>query len=185
MNGWLILAAIPLIIFGVAAIHFYNRFKVLENRCDESWSNVGTELKRRHELIPNLVRTVQGYAAHEKSVNEDITEARALQSKVDLQPREAQDVEARLGPAMSRLLAVAEAYPELKASRSFLKLQDQLAETEDRIQAARRFYNGNVRDHRDATRPFPGNLFAKWFKPREQEFFEVDPVALPSVAVDF
>lgn len=183
---WLgVVLAGALLLFGIVAIVHYNRFHVLANRCDESWSNVGTELRRRHDLIPNLVATVKGYAAHEREVLAAITEARTLAGEVDLPPRQAEAVERRLGAAMGRLMAVAEAYPDLKASQSFLRLQRQLVETEDRIQAARRFYNANVRDHRNATRQFPGNLFAAWFKPTPQDFFEVDAVVagVPAVRV--
>lgn len=172
--GWFALGAVVLL--GLATWHFHNRFVVLGNRCDESWSNVGTELRRRHELVPNLVAAVRGYAAHERGLQQAMAQARALSARNDLGPAEAQDVERALGAAVERLLAVAEAYPDLKASRNFLGLQRELAVTEDRIQAARRFYNGNVRDHRDATRQFPGVLFAALFRPDPRPFFEVDPI---------
>lgn len=174
---------IPLVIFGIMTIYHYNRFQTLENRCDESWSNVGTELHRRHDLIPNLVRTVKAYAKHEKELFDEITRLRkGIKEKPT--PEEAQSAERALGNAASRLLAVAEAYPDLKASKNFLNLQQELVITEDRIQAARRFYNGNVRDHRNATRQFPGTLFASWFKPAQQEFFEVEPIKAAPVQVD-
>ncbi len=183
--AWYTWLAAALVLFALLAWRFYNRFVVLGNRCDESWSNVGTELRRRHELVPNLVATVKGYAAHEQRLQQAIVEARALARRHDLAPAEAQGVERALGRAMERLLAVAEAYPDLKASASFLRLQQELAVTEDRIQAARRFYNGNVRDHRNATRQFPGSLFAALFKPAGRDFFEVDPIhaAAPGVAL--
>lgn len=177
------LVAVPIILVGISAIYHYNRFQTLENRCDESWSNVGTELHRRHDLIPNLVRAVKGYAKHERELFEDITQARRL-IKDEPTPKEAQAAERALGGATGRLLAVAEAYPDLKASKSFLRLQQELVVTEDRIQAARRFYNGNVRDHRNATRQFPGTVFAAWFKPVEQDFFEVEPIKAAPVTVD-
>jgi LemA protein len=169
-------------LIGITAVYHYNRFQTLENRCDESWSNVGTELHRRHDVIPNLVRTVKGYAKHEKALFAEITKIRkGLKEKPT--PEEAQTAERALGSAAGRLLAVAEAYPDLKASKSFLKLQQELVTTEDRIQAARRFYNGNVRDHRNATRQFPGTIFAAWFKPKEQDFFEVEPIRAALVEV--
>lgn len=171
-----------LVILGLMAIVYYNRFVTLENRCNESWSNVDTELRRRHELIPNLVRTVKGYAKHEKDLFAEITKARTAARDA----REAGDhqgiMEGRLVGALGRLMAVAEAYPDLKASANFLELQKELALTEDRIQAARRFYNANVRDHRDATRQFPGSIFAAMYKPTPQAFFEADAVPLPAVA---
>ncbi len=173
---WFVVVLLLAVLIGLVAWRFYNRFVVLANRCEESWSNVGTELRRRHELVPNLVETVKGYAAHERGVQQAITEARALARKNDLGPGEAQSVERALSGAMERLLAVAEAYPVLKASESFLRLQQELGVTEDRIQAARRFYNGNVRDLRNATRQFPGVLFASMFRPETWAFFEVDPI---------
>ncbi len=171
------------VLFGAVAWFFYNRFVVLGNRCEESWSNVGTELRRRHELVPNLVSTVKGYAEHERGLMQSITEARALARKNDLGPTEAEGVERALSGAMGRLLAVAESYPDLKASESFLRLQQELGITEDRIQAARRFYNANVRDHRNATRQVPGVLFAAMFSPKPWPFFEVEPIhrAAPEV----
>ncbi len=183
--GVYLAVGLPLLVLVGVMIYFYNRFKVLENRCDEAWSNVGTELRRRHELVPNLVAAVKGYAAHEKAVTTEATRLRRLQDRVDLSPREAEQVERRMGRSMGRLLAVAEAYPDLQASANFLELQKELSDTEDRIQAARRFYNGNVRDHRNATRQFPGTLFAAMFRPPTQDFFQVDPVVAkaPTVAL--
>ena len=169
-------------VVGIVAVVHYNRFQTLENRCDEAWSNVDTELHRRHDLIPNLVRAVQGYAAHEKQIFDDITKARAG-IKDHPTPKEAQVAERAIGNATGKLLAVAEAYPDLKASKNFLQLQEELVITEDRIQAARRFYNGNVRDHRNATRQFPGVVFAGIFKPTQQDFFEVDPIKAAPVSV--
>lgn len=185
MSGFLIAVFIgaPILLFVIMMIYFYNRFQTLENRCDESWSNVGTELHRRHDLIPNLVRAVKGYAKHEKDLFDEITKARAL-IKDEPTPKEAQAAERALGGATGRLLAVAEAYPDLKASKNFLQLQQELVITEDRIQAARRFYNGNVRDHRNATRQFPGTVFKAMFKPTEQEFFEVEPIKAAPVSVN-
>jgi LemA protein len=164
----------PIALLAIVAIAHYNQFQTLENRCDEAWSNVDTELRRRHDLIPNLVATVKGYAKHEQGIQEAVAEARKLAKQTRLRAKDAEPVERRLGAVMGRLLAVAEDYPDLKASKNFLKLQEELAQTENRIQAARRFYNGNVRDQRNATRQFPGILYAKLFKPTPQDFFEVD-----------
>lgn len=179
--GWFALGAAA--VAGASAWRFHNRFVVLGNRCDEAWSNVHTELLRRHALVPNLVAAVRGYAAHERGLQEAIAQARALAARSDLGPAEAGDVERALAGAMERLLAVAEAYPQLRASGQFLKLQRELAVTEDRIQAARRFYNGNVRDHRDATRQFPGVLFAALFRPAPRPFFEVEAVRVAAPEV--
>ncbi|MGB1586224.1 MAG: LemA family protein [Thermoplasmatota archaeon] len=177
-----VLVLLLLVFIGVAAT-YYNRFVTLANRCDESWSNVDTELQRRHELIPNLVATVKGYAAHEKSIMEQVTKARAAAVRARRDGLHDGAMEARLSGALDKLLAVAEAYPDLKASDNFLELQRELAITEDRIQAARRFYNANVRDHRNATRQFPGTLFAAWFKPAPQDFFEADAPAAVQVQI--
>ncbi len=167
----------------LVAIYQFNRMVTLRNRCEEAWSNVDTELKRRYDLVPNLVKTVKGYAQHERDLIAEVTEARAraltAHDGVDAQARE----EHRLARGLERLLAVAEDYPELQASDQFLALQEELAITEDRIQAARRFYNGNVRDYRNHVRGFPGLVFARAFGFGEQPFFEVEPLGreLPRV----
>lgn len=171
------------ILVGWPAIHFYNRFQVLANRCDESWSNVDTELTRRHALIPNLVSAVKGYAKHEVQVLESVVRARTEAVRALQGGDHAGRAEQHLVSALGQLVAVAEDNPDLKASKNFLKLQHELAITEDRIQAARRFYNGNVRDHRNATRQFPGMLFAALFRPAKQDFFEADAVQLPAVSL--
>lgn len=168
--------AIALALLVWIAVHHHNRFVTLENRCDESWSNVDAELTRRHALIPNLVAAVKGYAQHEGSVIKEVARARSAAVDALQGGDHAGKAEQRLVAATGRLLAVAEANPELKASKNFLQLQQELAITEDRIQAARRFYNGNVRDHRNATGQFPGVLFAAVYRPARQDFFEADPV---------
>lgn len=170
----LLVGVVLLLVFVGVAASYYNRFVTLTNRCDESWSNVDTELQRRHELVPNLVATVKGYAAHERQLMEQVTKARTAAARARKEGRHDGAMEARLSGALDKLFAVAEAYPDLKASENFLELQRELAITEDRIQAARRFYNANVRDHRNATRQFPGTLFAAWFKPTPQDFFEAE-----------
>lgn len=172
-----------LIIVGIMAITYYNRFVTLENRCNESWSNVDTELQRRHDLVPNLVATVKAYAKHEKELFASITKARTMARQALAGGDHEGRAEVALSQGLTKLLAVAEAYPDLKASKNFLQLQEELTITEDRIQAARRFYNGNVRDHRNATRQFPGSLFAAWFKPAPQAFFDADAVHVPAVAL--
>ncbi|MES2155913.1 MAG: LemA family protein [bacterium] len=182
-----LLAILGLILIVAIPWFQYNRMVTLRNRCSESWSNVDTELKRRYDLIPNLVATVKGYAAHEKEVLTQVVQARAaaIASSTTGAARHAANENALVG-AMNRLLAVAEAYPTLRANTNFLQLQTELALTEDRIQAARRFYNANVRDFRNQTHTFPGVFFAGWFGMRDIAFFEVGSPAFrvaPTVRV--
>lgn len=172
---WAIVGAALLV--AVFVLFQYNRMVTLRNRCTESWSNVDTELLRRHDLVPNLVSTVGAAARHERSLVEAVSRARqrAVAARGDLTTT--QGAENDLSRAVGRLLAVAEAYPDLKSSANFLALQQELAVTEDRIQAARRFYNGNVRDYRDQTRQFPGVLVARAFGFGEVRFFELESAA--------
>ncbi len=180
---------VPLIIIGVLllitilyVVGMYNRCVRLKNLVPESWSNVDTELKRRYDLIPNLVETVKGYAAHERTVLESVTNARAAAVSSTGSPKsQARDENALVGTLKS-LFAVAEAYPELKADKHFMHLQRELVETENRIQAARRFYNANVRDLNTITEMFPSNLIASMTGIRRAEYFETDDVALPAAA---
>jgi LemA protein len=145
----------------------------------ESWSNVDTELKRRYDLIPNLVETVKGYAAHERGVLESVVKARAAAIASTGSPEsQAHDENALVGTLKS-LFAVAEGYPELKADRHFMHLQKELVETENRIQAARRFYNANVRDLNTLTEMFPSSVIASMTGIQRAEYFETDDVALP------
>ena len=177
--GLVIVLAGSVVLLAVVVTWFqYNRMVTLRNRCTESWSNVDTELRRRYDLIPNLVATVKGYAAHEQAVMAHVSQARtmALSSSSAGAARHTANENALVG-ALDRLLAVAEAYPDLKASASFLRLQSELAMTEDRIQAARRFYNANVRDYRNQTRTFPGVALAGAFGMRDAAFFEIESPA--------
>ena len=156
----------------------------LRNHCDESWSGIDTELKRRHDLIPNLVKTVKAYAAHERQVFEQVTAARTQAAAAHSDPAEQARDENRLVSSLGGLFAVAEGYPELKADRNFLHLQEELVNTEDRIQSARRFYNANVRDLNNRIEMFPSSLVAGMGSFRQREFFEIDSLerAVPSVA---
>jgi LemA protein len=180
---------VPLIVIGVIflivvlyIIGTYNRCVRLRNLVPESWSNVDTELKRRYDLIPNLVETVKGYAAHERAVLEEVVRARAAAVASTGSPEsQARDENALVG-SLKSLFAVAEGYPNLKADRNFLHLQKELVETENRIQAARRFYNANVRDLNTLTEMFPSNLIASMAGIRRAEYFETDDVALPEVS---
>jgi len=163
----------------------YNTFVRLKQHCRESWSGIDTELKRRYDLIPNIVNTVKGYAAHEKQVLEQVTLARSNAVASTGSPGQQARDENMLVGSLKQLFAVAEGYPELKASGNFLELQKQLTNTEDRIQAARRFYNANVRDINTRVDVFPSNVIARMFGFTKQEFFEVDNASVrEAVSVD-
>ncbi len=180
----LALAGIVVFLFLVVAIVQYNRLVTLRNRIRESWSNVGTELQRRHDLIPNLVETVKGYAKHEATLFAAIARDRSAAMTAAKQGAAAATrTEQAVAAGLGRLLAVAEAYPKLQASQNFLALQQELANTEDRIQAARRFYNGNVRDYKNQGGTFPGSLWRRSFPPEAESFFEAEATAatLPKV----
>jgi len=159
----------------------YNLLVRIRQQVRESWSGIDTELKRRYDLVPNLVETVKGYAAHERQVLAAVTEARAAAQASTGSPRIQSEVEKKLVDSMRQLLAVAEAYPDLKASENFLALQQELANTEDRIQAARRFYNGNVRDLNTRIEVFPSNLIASLFNFAKEEYFEVESSVIRNV----
>ena len=157
----------------VWAIFAYNKFVTLINRAKEAWSDIDVQLKRRYDLIPNLVNTVKGYAAHETDVFDNVTKARAAamgaQNIVDKGK-----AENMLASALKSVFAVAEAYPDLKANQNFLSLQTELTDTEDKIQSARRFYNGNVRDLNIAIDSFPSNVISKTFHFVKMELFALD-----------
>lgn len=177
MQTWfpvLITAAIVLVP-ALYALGQYNGFVSLRNQIAEAWSNIDTELKRRYELIPNLVEVVKGYAAHEREVFDRVAELRAACVASQGAPAEQAADENRLAGALRQLFAVVENYPQLKADRAFLELQGELVNTEDRIQAARRFYNGNVRDYRNKYEGFPTNLIASAFGFPPESFLEIDP----------
>src|SRR5450759_5638597 len=180
----IICAAVVLlpVIFVVAQ---YNALVALKNYIRESWSDVDVELKRRYDLIPNLVATVKGYATHEREVFERVTELRnrcaANNGSVADQSRD----EKQLVDALKQLLVVVENYQQLKADQNFLQLQKELVNTEDRIQAARRFYNGNVRDYRNKCETFPSSIVAGMFHFQPQEFFSVPPSVKEVPNVEF
>jgi LemA protein len=168
-----IIVSIALAVIIVAIIIIYNRVVTLVNRTKEAWADIDVQLKRRYDLIPNLVSTVQGYASHEKNVFEDVTNARAVAMGAG-SLAEKGHAENTLAGALKSVFAVAEAYPELKANQNFLALQNELTDTEDKIQSARRFYNGNVRDLNTAIQVFPGNIIAGTFHFYKMEFFQLD-----------
>ena len=157
----------------VFLISSYNSLVKLKNRVEEAWSDITVQLKRRTDLIPNLVNSVKGYAAHEQGVFEKVTEARSAIMNAQGVAETAQ-AENMLEGALKSLFAVAEAYPDLKANQNFLQLQQELVDTEDKIQASRRFYNGGVRDLNTKIQTFPVNLIAGMFNFQSKEFFEVE-----------
>jgi len=154
----------------------YNRFITLVNRAKEAWSDIDIQLKRRYDLIPNLVSTVKGYAAHENTAFEKVTQARAAAMGAGNLADKSQ-AELGLTGALKSIFAIAEAYPDLKANANFVELQRELSDTEDKIQASRRFYNGTVRDLNTAVDTFPNNLIASFFKFAKLEFFELEEEA--------
>ena len=171
----LIFLAIIFLLPLVYLILTYNALVALRNHIRDAWGNIDTELKRRYDLIPNLVATVKGYAAHEKDIFERVTQLRAQCMASQGRPQQQAADENQLVDALQRLLAVVENYPQLKADQHFLRLQKELVNTEDRIQAARRFFNGNVRDYRNKCQSFPSNLIAGAFNFEPQDYFNVPP----------
>jgi LemA protein len=182
---YIAIGAIALI--GIIVAIAFNRFVQQRQFIDNAWSNVDTELRRRYDLIPNLVETVKGYAAHERATFDAVTRARAAAVADEGTPKHQSQTENALVGSLKSLFAVAEAYPALEASENFLDLQRQLIATEDRIQAARRFYNNNVRGYNERVLSVPTNLIARIFGFHEREYFEVDEVvhAGPAPQVSF
>jgi LemA protein len=175
---WIVLGIV--VLGALFLIVTYNGLVKLKIRVDEAWSDITVQLKRRYDLIPNLVNTVQGYATHEKSVFEKVTEARA--NAINAQgPAETAKAENMLTDALKSVFAVAEAYPDLKANENFKQLQDELVDTEDKIQASRRFYNGSVRELNTKIKVFPNNIFAGMLGFSEKEFFELDDAQAAAV----
>jgi LemA protein len=181
-----------LIFFGIVVllpivyvVLIYNTLVALRNHIRDAWSNIDTELKRRYDLIPNLVATVKGYAAHEKEVFERVTELRARCMAGEGTRREQVAQEGQLVEALKRLLVVVENYPKLKADQHFLELQRELVNTEDRIQAARRLFNGNVRDYLNKCESFPSSVIASMFGFEVQDYFQVSPSVREVQDVDF
>ncbi|WP_405375435.1 MULTISPECIES: LemA family protein [unclassified Microbacterium] len=161
-----------LAIIGIYLWATYNSLVALAVRVDEAWSDITVQMKRRADVLPNLIETVKGYAAHEKAVFENVTQARA-ETLSATTPADAGVAEGHMQQALKSLFAVAEAYPQLQASQNFLQLQHAIVDTEDKIQASRRFYNGGVRELNTKIRVFPNNLFARRLGFGEREFFEV------------
>lgn len=168
---WIVLGAV--LVLALFLWVTYNSLVTLKNRVDEAWSDITVQLKRRLDLIPNLISTVKGYAAHEKGVFEAVTAARA--NALNAQGvKETAEAENQFESALKSIFAVAEAYPDLKASQNFIELQNELVDTEDKIQASRRFYNGGVRDLNTKIEIFPNNIFAGMLGFVKREFFELE-----------
>ncbi len=177
---WIIIGII--VVVGVVVAAMYNGLVRLNVRADEAWSDITVQLKRRYDLIPNLVNTVKGYASHEKTVFEDVTKARA--NALNAQgPAEVAKAENQFSQTLKSLFAVAENYPDLKANENFKALQDELVDTEDKIQASRRFYNGVSRDFNTKRKVFPTSVFANMLGfHKDREFFELDAAGQAAAA---
>jgi LemA protein len=167
--NYLITAIVLIILWVVISYNFFVRDR---NRIQEAWSGIDVQLKRRHNLIPNLVETVKGYSSHEKRLLEDITEKRASSVNTEIIKDKAV-VETDISGLLKNLIVVAENYPDLKASKNFLDFQKQLIEIEDQLQFARRYYNGTVRNYNIRVESFPGNIIAGIFKFQPKDFFEI------------
>lgn len=179
--GGAVVAVVGFLVVGVVVS--YNRFVRQRQLVRDAWANVDTELRRRYDLVPNLVRTVEGYAAHERAALDAVTRARAAAVASHGRPDEQARDENALVASLRQLLAVSESYPQLRASGNFLALQQELTGTEDRIQVARRLYNANVRNLDRRVRAFPSNLVAWAFRFEEEDFFEVDEAVRRAPAV--
>ncbi|MGM0439452.1 MAG: LemA family protein [Patescibacteria group bacterium] len=168
-------------------IFTYNRLVVLKNRVKEAWSDIDVQLKRRHELIPDLVETVKGYAEHEKEIFEEVAQARerALSATKEGDPKKIQKSENQLKGALKSLFAVAENYPDLKASDNFLELQKEIRDTEDKIQSARRFYNRNVKAFNIKIQTIPYNFVASMLNYKAEDYFEAEEEEKENVEVSF
>lgn len=181
--GWIIIGVIAIVVFWLIAV--YNGLIRLRNRTDEAWSDIDVQLKRRYNLIPNLVQTVKGYAKHERELFENVTKARTAAMGAQTMEEHGK-AENMLTGALKSLFAVAENYPDLKANQNFLELQRELSDTENKIQAARRFFNGNVRDFNIKIETFPNNLAAGMLNFKKRDFFEVqEEAAREPVKVEF
>ncbi len=181
--GFILLIVLGVVVLYVIAV--YNGLVTLRNRTEEAWSDIDVQLKRRYDLIPNLVSAVKGYAAHETGVFEKVTEARAKAMSAT-GAADKGDAENILTGALKSVFAIAEAYPDLKANTNFLELQQELSDTENKIQASRRFYNGNVMSLNTKIETFPSNIIAGMFSFVKREFFELtDEDAKEPVKVEF
>ncbi len=174
-----------IVLLALFAVGVYNGLIKQRNLVQESWRQIDVELKRRHDLIGNLVETVKGYAAHERGTLEDVMKARSAAMAGGQSPAQQAESEGQLSSALGRLIAVAEAYPDLKANQNFSALQNELTSTEDRIASARRYYNANVRDLNTKVESVPSNIVAGMFNVKRAEYFEVEGIERETVKVDF
>jgi LemA protein len=175
---WIVIGLVVLLVlFGVVA---YNRFVSQRQQIKDAYANIDTELRRRYDLIPNLVESVRGYAQHERATFEEVTRARAAAIEAQGPAQQAQ-AENMLTSALRSLFAVAENYPELRASENFQALQAELSNTEDRIQVSRRFYNDNVREYNERVQSVPSNVIASMFGFKEEDFFQIEEAARPTL----
>lgn len=182
---WIVAGVI--ILLALVAVGMYNGLITLKNRVDEAWSDIDVQLKRRHDLIPNLVETVKGYAAHESATLENVIKARneAMTAQAGGNPVEVEKAENALASSLKTIFALSENYPDLKANQNFLELQRELTDTEDKIMASRRFYNSNVRDFNTKLQVFPTNLFGKMLGFAARTFFEAAENEKAPVEVKF
>ena len=180
----LIVLIIALVLFGLAFVLMYNRLVRLRNRCENAWSQVDVQLRRRYDLIPNLVETVKGYAAHEKSTFEEVTQARTAAQQAQ-GPAEKGAAENALTASIGKLFAVAEQYPQLRATENFQQLQAQLGETENKIAVARQVYNDTVQTYETARETLPSSLVAGMFGFSERQYFEIEEAARAAPQVQF
>ena len=180
--GIIVLVVAVILVLGIVGI--YNGLIKLKNRVDEAWSDMDVQLKRRHDLIPNLINTVKGYATHERELFEKVTAARTAAMGAET-PAQKEQTENMLSGTLKSLFAVAENYPDLKANQNFLELQRELTDTEDKIQASRRFYNTNVRDFNTKIQVFPTNIFAGMLNFTKRDFFAAEEGDKEVVNVQF
>ena len=169
---WIVVGIVGLVL--IAGVISFNRFVAQRNLIRNAWANIDTELRRRYDLIPNLVETVKGYAAHEREVFEEVARTRSAAAAATGSPQEQSAAEGPFVQALRQLFAVAENYPQLKANQNFLALQQELANTEDRIQSSRRFYNNNVQAYNRRVQSFPSMIVARLGSFTEEQFFEVE-----------
>ncbi|HZL04624.1 MAG TPA: LemA family protein [Coriobacteriia bacterium] len=182
--GWLLALPVLAVVAVFAGIGIYNRLVTLRNRVDNAWSQIDVQLRRRYDLIPNLVETVKGYAAHERETLEAVVAARGAAMSAQTVQEHSQ-AENMLSGTLKSLFALAEAYPDLKANQNFLMLQEELAGTESKIAYARQFYNDSVMSYNTATQTFPSSVVAGMFGFKQREYFEIEAAAAEPVAVKF
>ena len=184
MTMWIGIAGGIVALVGITLIYYFNRFALLENRIENSFSQIDVQLKKRADLIPNLMESVKGYMKHEKGIMTEVAEARkALVSGKDVNKKLKAD--AALEGALGRLFAIAENYPNLKASENFVQLQEELSAIEDKVAYARQYYNDSVLEYDNLFSTFPGNMFAKMYNKKQQEYLKISEVERKVPKVSF